>query len=102
MTAFLVIVVVGMGTYLMRSAFILLLADHQPPQWTATALTYVAPAVIAALVVSLLTTPEGVIEVGVAEGAGLAAAGLAGWRTRNILPSLAAGMAMFWLVGALV
>lgn len=102
MTAFLVIVVVGLGTYLMRSAFILALADRELPGWAASALNYVAPAVIAALVVSLLTTPEGVIEVGLAEGAGLAAAGLAGWRTRNVLACLAAGMAVFWLVGVLV
>lgn len=102
MSALAVILLVGLGTYAMRSVFIVGLADRPLPDWAQEALANVAPSVIAALVVVLLTTPEGILEVGVAEVAGLAAAGLAAWRLRSVLVPLVAGMAVFWLAGALI
>ena len=53
------IILTGIGSYLMRAFFIFALARYQFPPIMLQALEYVAPTVMAALVVSLLTTPDG-------------------------------------------
>ncbi len=98
MTAFLAIVVVGVGTYLSRAIFILALADRTIPPRVASALQYVGPAVLSALVVALMIDGDGQVAAGVAEIGGLSAAGLVAWKTRNLIYTLALGMAVFWLL----
>jgi branched-subunit amino acid transport protein len=102
MTAFLVMVVVGVGTYLSRSIFILALARRRIPDAVLVALQFVAPAVLAALVVALLIDDEGGVGIGVPEAVAFLAGGLAAYRTRNHIVTLFAGMGMFWLVRALL
>lgn len=102
MTDFLAVLVVGLGTYALRSVFILALANRRIPPTVIAALDYVAPAVLAALVVSLLVGADGTLAVGPAEVAALVAGAAAIWRTRNFLLSAGIGMAVFWLVGALI
>lgn len=94
-------VVVGIGTYLMRAGFILALADRQFPPRVRQGLRYVAPAVMAALVVSLLFDAEGSGGAGWVEITALVVGGLVGWRTRSLPWVLAAGMATLWILGAL-
>lgn len=92
-------VVVGIGTYLMRSSFILALADRDIPPRVREALRFVAPSVMAALVVSLAlggSEPAGWIEV-----TALLLGGAVGWRTRSLPWVLIAGMAALWLLRAL-
>lgn len=89
-------VVVGIGTYLMRSIFILALADRDFPPVVREALRYVAPAVMAALVISL--SFGGDAESGWTELAALAVGGLVGWRTRSLVWVLVAGMAALWIL----
>lgn len=98
MTAFLAILVTGIGTYLTRASFIVGLANRTIPPRVSRALEFVGPAVLAALVVTLLVDESGRVAVGVPEVAGLAAAGLAGWRTRGVLWTVLAGMGTFWLL----
>ena len=89
-------VLVGLGTYLMRAGFILTLANVDFPPWAREALRYVAPAVMAALVVSLLFDSEdgaGWIEV-----VALAVGGVVGWWRRSLTWVLVAGMATLWLL----
>ena len=102
MTAFLAMVVVGVGTYLSRSIFILALARRRIPDAILVALQFVAPAVLAALVVALLIDDDGGVAIGVPEIAAFLAGGLAAHRTRNHILTLLAGMGAFWLMRALI
>ncbi len=89
-------VVVGVGTYLTRASFIVALADRELPARLRAALGYVAPAVLAALVVSLLLGGEEGVSVGWEPIAALAVGGLVGWRTRSLPWVLVAGMGTLW------
>ncbi|HEX2153914.1 MAG TPA: AzlD domain-containing protein [Acidimicrobiia bacterium] len=93
-------VVVGIGSYLMRSVFILALADRQFPPVVQEALRYVAPAVMAALVVSLSFGGAG--QSGWVEAVALGVGGLVGWRSRSLVWVLVAGMGTLWLLRWLV
>jgi branched-subunit amino acid transport protein len=90
-------VLVGVGTYLTRASFILALADRDLPRRLRTALSFVAPAVMAALVVSL-TVPAEAGEPLWVEGTALVVGGVAGWVTRSLIWVLVAGMATLWLL----
>lgn len=98
MTAFLAILAVGFGTYLSRSIFILALADRTIPERVVRALEFVGPAVLSALVVALMVDDSGTVAIGVPEAAALAAGGFAGWKWRNLIYVVAAGMTVFWLM----
>ena len=90
-------VLVGVGTYLTRASFILALADRDFPRRLRIALSFVAPAVMAALVVSL-TVPAQPGESWWIEGVALAMGGVVGWLTRSLVWVLVAGMATLWLL----
>ena len=55
----LAIILTGMGSYMMRAFFIFALSRYTFPPLLLRALEYVAPTVMAALVISMLTTPQG-------------------------------------------
>src|SRR5690606_29345349 len=74
------------------------LAGREFPPAVREALRYVAPAVMAALVISLGF--DGSTEVGWAEVAALVVGGVVGWRTRSLPSVLVAGMVTLWLVRA--
>lgn len=102
-TAFVLTIVIALGTYLLRAVPALLLADRELPVPVQRALRNVGPAVLAALVVvSVASTADGGIEVEVAEVAALVAAGGVAWWRRNLIWSLLAGMAALWITLALV
>ncbi len=99
LTAMLLISVIGLATYGMRSIPILLLADRELPPIVAVALRNVAPAVLAALVVTLIASPdESNFGVSIPEIAGLVVGGAIAWKTRNLIFTLGTGMAVFWLL----
>lgn len=100
MTAFIAIAVVGLGAYLSRSLFILLLARYRLSDAFLRILGYVGPAVLGSLVVALLIDSEGAVAAGIPEVAGLAGAAVVAWRTRNLVVTLAVGMVVFWLLRA--
>jgi branched-subunit amino acid transport protein len=97
---FLAIVAVGLGTYALRSVFILALANRRIPPPVIAALDYVAPAVLGALVVSLMIDANGQIDVGPAEMTAFIVGGATVFKTRNFLLAAILGMAAFWGVGA--
>jgi branched chain amino acid efflux pump len=101
-TVFLAIVVVGVGTYISRSVFILALAKRKIPDPVLVALQFVAPAVLASLVVALLIDADGDVAIGVPETAAFVVGGFVAYRTRNHIWTLLAGMTTFWVVRALV
>ncbi len=102
MTALLAILVVGLGTVASRSVFIVGLANRQIPAPVLRTLEYVGPATLAALIASMLTAEGGGSAIGWPEVAGLAAAVAVALRLRNLTLVLVAGMAAYWVVGALV
>ena len=98
----LAIILTGIGSYTLRAFFIFALSRYTFPPLLLQALEYVAPTVMAALVISMLTTPEGALAAGAPEGAGLICAALIARITGNHILSLTAGMASFWLLGWLL
>ena len=102
MTDFLAVVVVGFGTYLSRSVFILVLAKRKIPDSVMVALQFVAPAVLAALIVALLTDGSGNVAIGLPELSAFVVGGFVAYKTRNHIYTLVIGMQVFWLVRALI
>lgn len=97
-----VVAVIAVGTYLVRAGPALALADRELPTVVRRALRNVGPAVLAALVVvSVAADGSGGVDVEAAEVAALVAAGGVAWWRRNLIWSLAAGMAALWLTLAL-
>jgi branched-subunit amino acid transport protein len=99
---FLATVVVGVGTYVFRAVFIVALAKRRIPEVVLVALKYVGPAVLGALIVALLTDPEGNVQIGIPEVVAFVAGGFVAFRTRSHIWTLVAGMAVYWVVRALV
>lgn len=90
------VLTVGVITYGARAGPILALADRAMPAELQRALRYVGPAVLSALVVSLLAGGRGIRGVEVIELVAVAAGCLVAARTRNLIASLAAGMTVLW------
>ncbi|GAA5136198.1 AzlD domain-containing protein [Pseudonocardia adelaidensis] len=88
-----VLVVIGLGTYAMRAAF-LVTARPEPPASLARTLPYVGPAVLAAITLPALLAPRGAVTIGDTVPALLAAAvtALLWWRTRSLPLALFAGL----------
>ncbi len=101
MTPFLIILVVGIGTYVMRALFIVALANRRIPPAVVEALEFVAPAVLTALIVSLLVNPDGSANAGWVEIVALVAGGATVYKTRSLLLAGTVGMTVFWVLRAL-
>lgn len=102
MITFLSSVVAGVGTYLSRSVFILALARRRIPANIRLALEFVAPAVLGALVITLLIDDAGSVAVGIPEVSALTVGGVVTYKTRNHILTLVLGMTVYWVVRALV
>jgi branched-subunit amino acid transport protein len=100
--AFLATVVVGLGTYLSRSIFILALAKRRIPDSVLVVLQFVAPAVLGALIVALLIDGDGSVAIGIPEIAALAVGGAVTYKTRNHILTLLIGMGVYWITRALI
>ena len=97
------ILVIGALTYLMRVAFIGPSRLSLPPT-VERALRFVPPAALTALIVPDLVGRNGALVLTLANPrliAGVAAL-LVAWRTRNVAATLIVGMALFWLLSALL
>jgi branched-subunit amino acid transport protein len=102
MKAMLVILAVGIGTYISRAAFVVGLANRRIPPLMLRSLEFVGPAVMGALVVSLLLDPTGRLAVGPPEAAGLVAGGVTVYFKRSFPLAAIAGMTAFWVVRAIL
>lgn len=99
MTSFLAIVALGIGTYFSRAVFIVSIGRRRMPPNVQLALSYVAPAVLGALIVTLLARPDGEVAIGVPELSAFVAAGAVAFKTRNHVYTLIVGMGTFWSLG---
>ncbi len=101
MTVWLTMLLVGLGTYATRLSFILLFGRREIPASVRRALRFVPPAVLTAIIFPELLLPEGTFDLSLGNDrliAGLFAA-LIAWRTKNILLTILAGMALLLLLG---
>jgi len=101
-TAFLATLLVGVGTYVSRALFILVLANKRIPDPILVMLQFVAPAVLGALIVALLINGDGSVAIGVPEVSALAVGGFVTYKTRNHILTFVVGMVVYWVVRALV
>ncbi len=102
LTAILLLAGVTIVTYLTRAGMILALADRTLPEPVIRALRNVGPAVLAALVVTLIANPDEPNQgLELAEVAGAVATVALTFRFRNLIPGLTAGMIVFWLIRAI-
>ena len=98
----LLLLAIGLGTFLERFSFIYLFGKIEMPDWLRRALRFVPASVLAALVFPALTHPAGVLDLSLGNFrllAGLAGAVVA-WRTHNVLLTLVAGMLVLWALQA--
>ncbi len=98
-----IIVSVGVITFCIRFVPIALLSRLQLPEWLKRALTYVPPAVMAAIITPTLFFAGGTPTIAVDVprlGAAIFAALLA-WRTRSVLWTVVLGMIALWGLQAL-
>ena len=96
------VVAVGLLTYSARALPILLLADRSLPQPVERALRYVGPAVLSALVITLVAGGEGRSGIDLEEWIALGVTILATMATRNLIAALVAGMAALWIADQLL
>ena len=91
-----VMIVVGLLTFLIRLSFILLLERWEPPQVVRSALRYVPVAALTAIIVPELLVVNESLDFSLGNArliAGVIAA-LVAWRSKNALWTIAAGMAV--------
>ena len=98
MRVWLVFLLGGIGTYLIRASFFFLSPEVELPGWFQRALRYVAPAVFAAIVLPPVVGTEGLGGAATPDARLLAAvlAGLVAYRTGNITWVLGVGMVALW------
>jgi branched-subunit amino acid transport protein len=101
MRELLILAAIGLGTYLMRAAF-LVTARTAPPAAVSRLLPHVGPAVLAAITVPALLAPRGTLSLAETAPAVLAAgATWLLWRWTARLPvALFGGLVAWWLAGA--
>jgi branched-subunit amino acid transport protein len=103
MSDWLVVVVIGVGTYALRLSFIGILGTRPLPIWAQRPLRFVAPAVLAALVLPAVALAEGSVDVTpVGNPRFLAAltAALVAWRLKNMAGVITVGMGLLWILQA--
>lgn len=100
MTTWLIILAVSAITFLLRASFVVFADPHRFPHAFRQALTFVPPAVLAAIVAPGLLLRDGVLDVSLANErlfAGLVAI-VATIFVRNAMAAIAAGMSTLWLL----
>jgi branched-subunit amino acid transport protein len=96
----LLFMVIGLGTFLLRFLFIYLFGKIAMPEWLSRALRFVPAAALAALVFPALTHPAGHLDLSLQNFRLLAGLGgaMVAWKTRNVLLTILAGMLLLWLM----
>lgn len=98
MTFWMAVLLLAAVTYFTRSIFVLTLAGKELPPIVMTALRYVAPATLAALVASLLVGAEGVRGLAPSpEVIALVVSAVVAWRWRRTELTMLIGMVTLWL-----
>jgi len=99
-----IILVIGIGTYLLRLSFIGIVGDRVMPEWALVPLRFVAPAVLAALIAPAVLLNDGALDVSPASNPRAIAALVAlllAWKTKSVPVVIAAGLITVWAFQAL-
>lgn len=102
MTAWAVVIIVGVATFAMRFVFIALFGKVEIPTWLERSLRYVAPSVLAAITVPVIIAPGGVVTLWNPLLPAAIIGGLAAWLTKSIGAAILFGMVALWLIQWLV
>jgi branched-subunit amino acid transport protein len=91
----LILVIVGALTFATRLSFIVLLGRVEMPAWLRGVLRFVPVAALTAIFAPELLTPKGTLDISLGNARLLAGvlAIVVAWRTRNVLLTIAVGMA---------
>jgi branched-subunit amino acid transport protein len=104
-TIWLAIIVIGIGTFVLRASFIELGGRFALPSPVTRALRFLPAAVLSAIILpALLRGEAGGLYYGLDNPrliAGAAAA-LVAWKTKSVLATLAAGMSVLWAMQAVL
>ena len=95
--------IAGLVTFGIRLSFIALLGKVELPPALTRALRFVPPAVLSAIILPEVLVRDGAVDLHPANPrlvAGVLAA-LVAWRTRNVVLTIAVGMAALWTAQAL-
>ena len=98
MTAWVVVIVVGIATFGMRFVFIALFGKVGIPGWLERSLRYVAPSVLAAITVPAVIAPGGIVTLWSPLLPAAIIGGLAAWVTKSIGAAILFGMAALWIL----
>jgi len=101
MSNWLTIVIIGAGTFLTRLSFVGLLGSRAMPGWAERPLKYVAPSVLAALVLPAVLLREGDLDLtpaGNPRFLAALAAGIVVFRFKSVSWAIVVGMATLWTV----
>jgi branched-subunit amino acid transport protein len=104
MNVWLVILAIGVITFITRLSFILLFSRMRVTPFMQRALRFVPPAVLSAILLPELVLQSGVVDLSIGNErllAGMLAA-LVAWRTRNVLLTLGVGLVALWILQALL
>lgn len=96
----LTIIIIAMGTFLLRFSFIYLYGRFELPKWLRTAMKYVPTAILSALVFPAILIKDDMIWVSPQNPkliAGIIASFIA-WKTKNLVLTILAGLGVFWLM----
>ena len=87
-----------LATYLIRLSFVVFVPQERLPSIFRRGLTYVPPAVLAAIILPELALPEGTLDLTLGNHRLMAGvlAGLVAWRTKNTWLTILTGMAALW------
>lgn len=101
-TAWLAVLLVGVGTWALRSSLVLMLGRVEIPARLERAFRYVAPSVMAAIAVPAFVAPGGQLSLSVAHLAAAAAAIVVARRVGSFIATLAVGLATYALLSLLL
>jgi branched-subunit amino acid transport protein len=104
MNIWLIMILSGLITYGIRLSFIQLFGKIEVPLWLGRALRFVPPAVLSAIIFPELLLPSGSLDISLSNlrlFAGMLAAFVA-WRTKNVVLTIAVGMAALLILQALI
>ena len=95
MNIWLIMILSGLITYGIRLSFIQLFGKIEVPFWLGRALHFVPPAVLSAIIFPELLMPAGSLNISLSNLRLLAGllAGFVAWRTKNVVLTIAVGMA---------
>ncbi len=100
MNIWLVMIIIGVITFLTRLSFIALQDKLQMPAIISRSLKYVPTAVLTAIIVPEILLTSGSLDISFGNArlfAGILA-GLVAWRTKNVFLTILVGMLTLWLV----